>query len=257
MVSQALKHCSINILIFLCCEYFFCRSNTCFMFLCPQVVNMDYGMEGTNIALAVFIPTAIILVVVLGIYVYFAKWVTAQTLCVSFAIKWNFTCCTFVAPLFLSPRLQGKSIRMPTSSPPYDNMTEESAFDNPVYESGVSTDDVSMRDVDSHNTSVLSWSPPIWLPSCRHLMSCQQRALSTSSFIPTPITSKTCDPKPMMWLIQLWQEDPTLILDATCIFYFHTSSAWTNECDKLLSSHLPTHVSYCIVSCWMLQPPVV
>ncbi|XP_047463765.1 seizure protein 6 homolog isoform X2 [Mugil cephalus] len=70
-----------------------------------DVVNMDYDMEGTNIALAVFIPTAIILVVVLGIYVYFAK-------------------------------LQGKSIRMPTSSPPYDNMTEESAFDNPVYESG-------------------------------------------------------------------------------------------------------------------------
>ncbi|XP_020485938.1 seizure protein 6 homolog isoform X2 [Labrus bergylta] len=70
-----------------------------------DVVNMDYGMEGTNIALAVFIPTAIVLVVVLSIYVYFAK-------------------------------LQGKSIRMPTSSPPYDNMTEESAFDNPIYESG-------------------------------------------------------------------------------------------------------------------------
>ncbi|KAM3602020.1 uncharacterized protein V6R79_023082 [Siganus canaliculatus] len=70
-----------------------------------DVVNVDYGLEGTNIALAVFIPTAVVLVVVLGIYVYFAK-------------------------------LQGKSIRMPTSSPPYDNMTEESAFDNPVYESG-------------------------------------------------------------------------------------------------------------------------
>ncbi|XP_062263072.1 seizure protein 6 homolog isoform X2 [Platichthys flesus] len=70
-----------------------------------DVVNRDYAMEGTNIALAVFIPTAIILVAVLGIYVYFAK-------------------------------LQGKSIRMPSSSPPYDNMTEESAFDNPIYESG-------------------------------------------------------------------------------------------------------------------------
>ncbi|XP_074528792.1 seizure protein 6 homolog isoform X2 [Halichoeres trimaculatus] len=70
-----------------------------------DVVNMDYSMEGTNIALAVFIPTAIVLVVILSIYVYFAK-------------------------------LQGKSIRMPTSSPPYDNMTEESAFDNPIYESG-------------------------------------------------------------------------------------------------------------------------
>uniref|UniRef100_A0A8C4HJH2 Seizure related 6 homolog a n=1 Tax=Dicentrarchus labrax TaxID=13489 RepID=A0A8C4HJH2_DICLA len=73
--------------------------------LCSHTVA---SFSGTNIALAVFIPTAIILVVVLGIYVYFAK-------------------------------LQGKSIRMPTSSPPYDNMTEESAFDNPVYECGVST----------------------------------------------------------------------------------------------------------------------
>ncbi|XP_034082614.1 seizure protein 6 homolog isoform X3 [Gymnodraco acuticeps] len=90
-----------------------------------DVVNMDYSMDGTNIALAVFIPTAIILVVVLGIYVYFAK-------------------------------IQGKTIRMPTSLPPYNNMTEESAFDNPVYESGVSTDVMSMQDVDSQNTSVLS-----------------------------------------------------------------------------------------------------
>uniref|UniRef100_A0A3B3XBM1 Seizure related 6 homolog a n=1 Tax=Poecilia mexicana TaxID=48701 RepID=A0A3B3XBM1_9TELE len=88
-------------------------------------VSMDYSMEGTNITLAVFIPTAIVLVIVLGIYVYFAK-------------------------------LQGKSVRMPTSSPPYDNVTEESAFDNPIYESGVSTDVVSMQDVDSQNTSVLS-----------------------------------------------------------------------------------------------------
>ncbi|XP_041863473.1 seizure protein 6-like isoform X2 [Melanotaenia boesemani] len=70
-----------------------------------DVVNMDYSLEGTNITLAVFIPTAVVLVVVLGIYVYFTK-------------------------------LQGKSVRMPTSSPPYDNMTEESAFDNPIYESG-------------------------------------------------------------------------------------------------------------------------
>ncbi|XP_061904057.1 seizure protein 6-like isoform X3 [Entelurus aequoreus] len=70
-----------------------------------DVVNTDYGIEGTNIALAVFIPTAIILVVVLGIYVCAAKY-------------------------------QGKSISMPTASPPYDNMAEESAFDNPVYDRG-------------------------------------------------------------------------------------------------------------------------
>lgn len=53
-------------------------------------------------------------------------------------------------------RLQAKSIRIPSSLPPYDNMTEESSFDNPVYESGVSTDVENMQDVDSQNTSVLS-----------------------------------------------------------------------------------------------------
>uniref|UniRef100_A0A3Q4HN94 Seizure related 6 homolog a n=1 Tax=Neolamprologus brichardi TaxID=32507 RepID=A0A3Q4HN94_NEOBR len=91
----------------------------------PKCVRKNPGaastsmQKGTNIALAVFIPTAVILVIVLGIYIYF-------------------------------------SIRMPMSSPPYDNMTEESAFDNPIYESGVSTDVMSMQDVDSQNTSVLS-----------------------------------------------------------------------------------------------------
>lgn len=45
---------------------------TVFLFLF-LVVSMDYSMEGTNITLAVFIPTAIVLVIVLGIYVYFTK----------------------------------------------------------------------------------------------------------------------------------------------------------------------------------------
>lgn len=72
MVSHVSKHCSINILIFLFCAYF-TEIIPVFVFLFLAVVNMDYGMEGANIALAVFIPTAIILVVVLGIYVYFAK----------------------------------------------------------------------------------------------------------------------------------------------------------------------------------------
>lgn len=39
---------------------------------------------------------------------------------------------------------------------PYDNMAEESAFDNPVYETGVSMDALNLRDVDSQNTVVLS-----------------------------------------------------------------------------------------------------
>uniref|UniRef100_A0A8C6UC93 Seizure related 6 homolog a n=1 Tax=Neogobius melanostomus TaxID=47308 RepID=A0A8C6UC93_9GOBI len=91
-----------------------------------DVSKVDYELEGTNIALIVFIPAAVILVAVLAIYVYFVK-------------------------------LQGKSIRMPSSSlPPYDNMTEESAFENPIYDSGVSTDIMNLQDVDSHNTSVLS-----------------------------------------------------------------------------------------------------
>uniref|UniRef100_A0A3Q2NST9 Seizure related 6 homolog n=1 Tax=Fundulus heteroclitus TaxID=8078 RepID=A0A3Q2NST9_FUNHE len=74
----------------------------------PPACRASSDMEGTNITLAVFIPTAIVLV---------------DALCFS----------------TLRSRLQGKSVRMPTSSPPYDNMTEESAFDNPIYESGVIT----------------------------------------------------------------------------------------------------------------------
>ncbi|XP_029556803.1 seizure protein 6 homolog isoform X1 [Salmo trutta] len=71
-----------------------------------DVASPDYGMEGSNIVIAVLIPAAVVLLVILGIYLYFAK-------------------------------LQGKTIRMPTSSlPPYDNMTEESAFNNPIYETG-------------------------------------------------------------------------------------------------------------------------
>lgn len=153
---------------------------TVFLFLF-LVVSMDYSMEGTNITLAVFIPTAIVLVIVLGIYVYFVKWVTSLNfiycICRQRRLCRMFSCFFFHSLL----RLQGKSVRMPTSSPPYDNMTEESAFDNPIYESGVSTDVMSMQDIDSQNTSVLSWSSSIpLLSSQRHLISRQQRASSPS-----------------------------------------------------------------------------
>ncbi|CAL8267215.1 unnamed protein product [Merluccius merluccius] len=90
-----------------------------------DVVSSDYDLEGSNIALAVFVPAVVILFAVLAVYVYFTK-------------------------------LQGKSVSMPSSLPPYDNMTEESAFDNPVYERGVSTEGMNLQDVASHNTSVLS-----------------------------------------------------------------------------------------------------
>ncbi|XP_065116659.1 seizure protein 6 homolog isoform X2 [Paramisgurnus dabryanus] len=81
---------------------------------------------GVNIAIAVLIPVAVVLILLLGVF-----------LCVSIT--------------------QSKTFRLPgSSSPPYDNMTEESAFDNPVYETGVSMDDLNLRNVGSHNTIVLS-----------------------------------------------------------------------------------------------------
>lgn len=63
-------------------------------------------MEGVNIAIAVLIPVAVVLILLLGVF-----------FCVSIT--------------------QSKTLQLPgSSSPPYDNMTEESAFDNPVYETG-------------------------------------------------------------------------------------------------------------------------
>ncbi|KAL7846489.1 hypothetical protein SRHO_G00214690, partial [Serrasalmus rhombeus] len=71
-----------------------------------DVVSSDLGAEGTKTAIAVMVPVAAVLLVILGIYLYFSK-------------------------------VQGKTLQLPSSSlPPYDNMTEESAFDNPIYETG-------------------------------------------------------------------------------------------------------------------------
>ncbi|KAL6472282.1 hypothetical protein MHYP_G00184700 [Metynnis hypsauchen] len=71
-----------------------------------DVVSSDLGAEGTKTAIAVMVPVAAVLLVILGIYLYFSK-------------------------------VQGKTLHLPSSSlPPYDNMTEESAFDNPIYETG-------------------------------------------------------------------------------------------------------------------------
>lgn len=70
--------------------------------------------------------------------------------CVS-TLYYQHTVCVFYS-------VQGKTVRLSSSSSlPYDNMTEESAFDNPVYETGVSMDALNLRDVDSQNTVVLSW----------------------------------------------------------------------------------------------------
>ncbi|KAI7793677.1 seizure protein 6 homolog isoform X2 [Triplophysa rosa] len=91
-----------------------------------NAAGAEFGVEGVNIAIEVLIPVAVVLILLLGVF-----------FCVSIT--------------------QSKTLQLPgSSSPPYDNMTEESAFDNPVYETGVSMDDMNLRDVGSHNTIVLS-----------------------------------------------------------------------------------------------------
>ncbi|XP_053313031.1 seizure protein 6 homolog isoform X2 [Spea bombifrons] len=64
-------------------------------------------LEGTHILLAVFVPVIMVALVITAIYLYFSK-------------------------------LQGKSsLRLPLSSSlPYDQVTVESAFDNPTFETG-------------------------------------------------------------------------------------------------------------------------
>ncbi|KAK1158219.1 hypothetical protein AOXY_G23064 [Acipenser oxyrinchus oxyrinchus] len=88
--------------------------------------SSDSPMEGTSIAMAIFIPLIIVAFVVVGIFLYFSK-------------------------------VQRKSLRLPLpNSHPYNHITGESAFDNPIYETGVSTESMQMRDVDSQNTIVLT-----------------------------------------------------------------------------------------------------
>ncbi|XP_037403287.1 seizure protein 6 isoform X2 [Pygocentrus nattereri] len=82
-----------------------------------DVVSSDLGAEGTKTAIAVMVPVAAVLLVILGIYLYFSK-------------------------------VQGKTLQLPSSSlPPYDNMTEESAFDNPIYETGKSDEETRQYEV--------------------------------------------------------------------------------------------------------------
>ncbi|KAM4795461.1 seizure protein 6 homolog [Rhinophrynus dorsalis] len=67
----------------------------------------DIPLEGTHILLAIFVPVIMVALVIAAIYLYFS-------------------------------RLQGKAtLRLPlSSSPPYDQVTVESAFDNPTFETG-------------------------------------------------------------------------------------------------------------------------
>uniref|UniRef100_A0A671SCD7 Seizure protein 6-like n=1 Tax=Sinocyclocheilus anshuiensis TaxID=1608454 RepID=A0A671SCD7_9TELE len=81
-----------------------CRGTNCTLKV--KSADSEFDVEDVNIAIAVLIPVAAVLMLLLVIF-----------LCISIA--------------------QSKTFQLPgASSPPYDNMTEESAFDNPVYETG-------------------------------------------------------------------------------------------------------------------------
>ncbi|XP_059511236.1 seizure protein 6 homolog isoform X4 [Stegostoma tigrinum] len=84
-------------------------------------------MQGSHIAIAVFIPMIIVALLIAVIYFYFTKF-------------------------------QGKStLRLPLAGPhPYNHITVESAFDNPIYETGVSNEPLQLRDLDPENTPVLT-----------------------------------------------------------------------------------------------------
>ncbi|XP_046718640.1 seizure protein 6 homolog isoform X6 [Silurus meridionalis] len=74
------------------------------------VARTDFSMEGANVVFAIFIPVAIIMLIVMSIYFYFS-------------------------------RVQGKTFRLPMSaSPQYDQIRGETAFENPIYETANSED---------------------------------------------------------------------------------------------------------------------
>ncbi|XP_063197927.1 seizure protein 6 homolog isoform X2 [Chroicocephalus ridibundus] len=72
-----------------------------------KAVPSGMALEGTNVAIAVFLPVLVVALLIGGIYLYFSK-------------------------------LQGKpALQLPLAgSHPYDHITVESAFDNPTYETG-------------------------------------------------------------------------------------------------------------------------
>ncbi|XP_059827476.1 seizure protein 6 homolog [Hypanus sabinus] len=84
-------------------------------------------MEASNIAIAVFIPMIVVALITCGIYFYFTKF-------------------------------QGKStFRLPLAGPhPYNHITVESAFDNPIYETGVSNEPLQLRDLDRESAPALT-----------------------------------------------------------------------------------------------------
>ncbi|KAM6338119.1 seizure protein 6 homolog [Alca torda] len=97
-----------------------------------KAVPSGMALEGTNVAIAVFLPVLVVALLIGGIYLYFSK-------------------------------LQGKpALQLPLAgSHPYDHITVESAFDNPTYETGVSTGPHS-----PHSWGWAPWGPCIAWPMC-------------------------------------------------------------------------------------------
>ncbi|KAF7700015.1 seizure protein 6 homolog isoform X5 [Silurus meridionalis] len=81
------------------------------------VARTDFSMEGANVVFAIFIPVAIIMLIVMSIYFYFS-------------------------------RVQGKTFRLPMSaSPQYDQIRGETAFENPIYETAKNSEDTREYEV--------------------------------------------------------------------------------------------------------------
>ncbi|XP_051535423.1 seizure protein 6 homolog isoform X2 [Myxocyprinus asiaticus] len=69
-----------------------------------DVASADFSVEGASVAVSIFIPVAIIMIIIMSIYFYFS-------------------------------RVQGKSLRLSMStSPKYDHIRGEPAFETPIYE---------------------------------------------------------------------------------------------------------------------------
>ncbi|XP_027003611.1 seizure protein 6 homolog isoform X1 [Tachysurus fulvidraco] len=77
-----------------------------------DVARTDFSMEGANVVFTIFIPVAIVMLIVTSIYFYIS-------------------------------RVQGKTFRLPMStSPQYDQIRGETAFENPIYETAKNSERV-------------------------------------------------------------------------------------------------------------------
>ncbi|KAG7235159.1 hypothetical protein INR49_003145 [Caranx melampygus] len=103
-----------------------------------DVSTADARLEGAQVAFAVFIPVTLLLILVIGIYLYFSKVQTRSS---------SIAACphqALISPghqpeLSCTRKVQRKSPQLSLSSSlPYENISGESTFDSSVYETTVS-----------------------------------------------------------------------------------------------------------------------